>query len=147
MNLTTSSSAETKNIGAEFAERILGAGKSSRATVVALNGELGAGKTTFIQGFFKGLGLRRVPASPTFIIMRRAELKKGPFRNVYHLDAYRLESGQELQALQFQETLANPENLILIEWADKVKDILPRAVIKIRFAHGREENSRRITLP
>lgn len=112
----------------------------------ALEGDLGAGKTTFVQGFFSGLGTRKRPASPTFIIMRRQGLKKGKFKNVFHIDAYRLKKPAHLEALGFREATASPENIILIEWADRVRSLLPKTTHWIHFKHGAKENKRTIVM-
>jgi len=109
--------------------------------VFALKGNLGAGKTTFVQGFFRGLGLKRA-ASPTFIIMRRYSLKRGIFKNVYHMDAYRLKKTKELKVLEFGEILADPQNIVLIEWPERIKNILPKNVKWIIFKHGKKEDER-----
>lgn len=139
---TTFSSEETKSLGALLAEESVRT-PSSSARVFALKGNLGAGKTTFIQGFFRGLGVRRAPASPTFILMRRTGIKKKYFKNVYHLDAYRLKSGRDLKVLEFEKILKDPKALVLVEWADRVKDILPKSTLWLSFAH-KKENERTI---
>ena len=132
------------------------------AAVFALVGDLGAGKTMFAQGFFRGLGLKRRSPSPTFIIMRRHTLsrrahaahtpyaphraRRGTFSNVFHVDAYRLKSARHLAALDFKDVLSNPHNVVLIEWADRVKKIIPKGAIWLHFRHGKRENERSIIM-
>lgn len=137
------SSRETKKFGKDFARRVLKNGSEKNAAVVALSGELGSGKTTFVQGFFRGLGLKRAP-SPTFIIMRRSKLKNKKFKDVYHVDAYRIRKSAELRVLEFHKTLSDPKNIILIEWAENIKKVLPKNSSWIYFHHGKKENERAV---
>ncbi|MEK7195101.1 MAG: tRNA (adenosine(37)-N6)-threonylcarbamoyltransferase complex ATPase subunit type 1 TsaE, partial [Patescibacteria group bacterium] len=121
----SSSSEETKKLGEKLAKRTLKSRLGKTAKVFALQGELGSGKTTFIQGFFRGLGLKRAP-SPTFIIMRRSAVNNKKYKNVFHIDAYRLRRSKELGILGFKEVLVNPRNIVLIEWAERIKKALPK---------------------
>jgi tRNA threonylcarbamoyladenosine biosynthesis protein TsaE len=125
------------------------------AVVLALQGDLGAGKTTFVQGFFKGLGLKKRAPSPTFIIMRRHALRGGGagparkrFQNVFHIDAYRLKKAKDLAALDFKEIADDPRNIILVEWADRARGILPKSSVWLRFRYGKagRENERSIMM-
>lgn len=105
------------------------------AFVVALFGDLGSGKTTFVQGFAQGLGIKESILSPTFVIQKNFPITDGVFSNFYHIDAYRLKDPEELLELGFKDLIKNPENLIVIEWADKVKKILPKNILLIRFSN------------
>jgi len=116
--------------------------RNKNATAVALQGDLGAGKTTFTQGFLRGLGIKRRAVSPTFIIMRRYKISNSQFKNLYHFDAYRLKQASDLEALEFKMIMANLENIILIEWPERIKEILPKHAKWIKFAHGKKENER-----
>lgn len=142
------SSAETKALGKKFAEKISNfsspISKRRRAVVVALTGGLGSGKTTFIQGFLGGLGVRKRSTSPTFIIFRRFALSNLPFASAYHVDAYRIKKLRELLGLGFGDILADKRNIVMIEWADKVAGILPRGTLRLRFLHGAEEHERTV---
>jgi len=140
------SSTATEKLGESIAKKVLAGGLQNHATVIGLSGELGSGKTTFIQGFFRGIGAGKRALSPTFIIMRRLELKNRKFKNLFHIDAYRLRKPKELLSIGLQDALRSPENVILIEWADKVRKILPRGIIRLRFKHGKKENERTITI-
>jgi len=153
----SSSSEETKKFGEKLAREILRArtGASSRvgtrasrngALVLALRGDLGAGKTTFVQGFFYGLGLKKRAPSPTFVIMRRHAIRSKKFANVFHLDLYRLKKASDLRVLGFKEILADPRNIILIEWAERARRVLPKTTIWLRFGHGKKENERHIMI-
>lgn len=100
---------------------------------MCLYGELGSGKTTFVQGFAKGIGLLRTRLlSPTFIIVRRYELLPKPFC-LYHVDLYRIEDSQSIHDLGLLETFVNPSAIVAIEWAEKLGSLLPEKRIDIRF--------------
>lgn len=138
----------TKRFAKELAKKILSAkgGKSkpaSKAAIVALVGELGAGKTTFAQGFASGLGIKVAP-SPTFILMRNTKLKRKDFKNFIHIDAYRATADDFLK-LGLKEMAADPNNIILVEWADRLKKILPKSALWLKLEHGKKENERVIT--
>ena len=108
--------------------------------VVALIGELGSGKTTFIQGLAKGLGIDPgLVKSPTFVIMREY-----PGRlPLIHLDGYRLEDSASLSRLDL-EWIFSPKNVTVIEWADRCNDCLPEDYLELRFTH-RTTNQRAIS--
>lgn len=141
----SSSSAETERFAETFAKRLIGKpqiAKRKSALVIALEGELGSGKTTFIQGFLHGLGVKKRSPSPTFIIFRRFKINDLRFKNLYHVDAYRIKDYHELVTLGFRGNISDPHNIVLIEWADKIRKILPRSVLWIKFRHGKKENER-----
>ncbi|MEK7615912.1 MAG: tRNA (adenosine(37)-N6)-threonylcarbamoyltransferase complex ATPase subunit type 1 TsaE [Patescibacteria group bacterium] len=108
------------------------------ATVVGLIGELGSGKTTFVQKFAKSYGVKETVISPTFNIIKQ-------YGNLVHIDAYRLKNAKELEKLGIQEIFSNPKNIVFIEWADRVRDILPEDTITIRFEHV-SKNKRKISI-
>ena len=111
---------------------------SSHAVVVALEGELGAGKTTFVQKFAKAIGIKESVLSPTFVILKK-------YGNLVHIDAYRLKNSKELENLGIHDLIADPSNIIFIEWAEHVKDILPKNHITIKFEHV-NETTRKISI-
>lgn len=114
---------ETKKIAANLAKHIT-------SGVVSLNGELGAGKTTFVQGFAKGLGIKEKIISPTFVLIKQHKIPNN--KNVFfHIDLYRLENPEEFILVGIKELLDNPENLVLIEWGEKIKKYLPENTISI----------------
>jgi len=118
------SSLENKNLGERMAKRILKS-SLSRAVVIGLIGDLGGGKTTFLQGFAKGLGTKEKILSPTFVIMKKFSIFNSPFSNFYHFDCYRIEKPKEILELGFKEIISNPKNIICIEWADRIRNMLP----------------------
>jgi len=121
---------ETQEIGEDMAKEVK---EQKRAVVFGLKGDLGAGKTTFLQGFAKGLGIKEKVISPTFVIMNRFDIKKGKFKNFYHLDCYRIERAKEMENLGFEEIISDPKNIVCIEWPEKIKKILPPDLISISF--------------
>ncbi|CUS76502.1 tRNA threonylcarbamoyladenosine biosynthesis protein TsaE [Candidatus Kryptonium thompsonii] len=131
----TRSENETINLGREFS-KVLKAGD-----VVALYGELGSGKTRFIQGVCKGLGVSEVVNSPTFIIMNRYEGRL----KVYHFDFYRIDEVDEIIEIGFNEFIYN-DAVSLIEWAEKVGEILPDSRYEVVLNFGSNENERIIEI-
>lgn len=101
--------------------------------ILALEGELGAGKTAFVQGFAKGLGIREKILSPTFVLIKKYPLKNMPYKSFYHIDCYRLKKSKDLLGLGFEEIISNSQNIVALEWADKLKITLRKHPIKIKF--------------
>lgn len=143
MEIITKSAKETQELGKEFAINLRHNKKNS--TTLALTGELGSGKTTFIQGLAKGLGIKKRIISPTFILVRRYNVKdskpKSSFSNFYHVDLYRLdkEVDDELENLGLFEVWQDPENIVAIEWAEKAGNILPSQTIWLKFENLGED--------
>ena len=116
---------------------------SQNAMVIGLSGDLGAGKTTFVKALVRGLGVRKKVISPTFIIMRSFPIK-GSYTKIYHVDAYRLD-GTALTRLGLNGIMKDPRNIVVIEWADRVRRLLPRDAIMINIEHSSEGNERHFT--
>jgi len=133
VEVTTKSPGETKKLARIFAKEILKTPIAKRAVVIGLAGELGGGKTTFTQGFARGLGIKHHITSPTFVLMRSYQLPVTDYRLLIHIDAYRIAEPRELLLLGWKELLQNPYNIIIVEWADRIKSILPRSYIEVRF--------------
>lgn len=146
MKLVSKKLTDTHKLAEKIAGDILKSGPhKDHALVVALVGDLGAGKTAFVQGFAKELGIKKRLPSPTFLIFRNYKLATLNFKLLYHADVYRLDDASELSVIEFDKVLADPENIVLIEWADKIKGILPKDTIWLNFTHGRKETERIIT--
>jgi len=145
IEIITKSSKETKKAGMALGQILGREPLSNKALVVALEGDLGSGKTTFIQGLAQGLKVKENILSPTFVIQKDFLLKLKNFKNLYHIDAYRLKNPEEFLELGFKDLIGNPENLIVIEWADKIKKILPKNILRIKF-ENLGENKRRIKI-
>lgn len=128
VEILSKSEAQTKKVAGLLAACLAEAEKHRRkeAWVIGLEGKLGSGKTKFIQGFAKRLGIRQRLTSPTFVLLKK-------YKNLYHIDCYRLNKSKELLDLDFKEIISNPQNIVLIEWAEKVRTILPRDTIWVRF--------------
>jgi tRNA threonylcarbamoyladenosine biosynthesis protein TsaE len=139
----TNNRSQTEKIGGSFAKSILKRYPAKRAIVFGLEGDLGGGKTTFLQGFARGLGIREKILSPTFILMRRSEIKNSCFENFYHLDCYRIENPKDILSLGLKRIIANPRNIVAVEWADRIKRILPRESVMLKFEFI-DKNKRKI---
>ncbi|MCF7794867.1 tRNA (adenosine(37)-N6)-threonylcarbamoyltransferase complex ATPase subunit type 1 TsaE [Patescibacteria group bacterium] len=122
---------ETKEIAKAFAKDV------KLGTVIALFGDLGAGKTVFAKAFAKELGVKDEVISPTFNIIKTYQIKDGKKNDKVfcHVDAYRLNSYQELLEIGIEEYLNYRNTIVLIEWADKVKEILPKDTVQIKIKH------------
>lgn len=145
MKLVSKSAKETKNFAKKLALGILhnAYGLRHMAVVVSLEGELGAGKTTFTQGFAEGLGIKEKIQSPTFVILKIYKI--GARKRLIHVDAYRLKS-KDFKVLGWKEFIKNPDNIILVEWGNKIKNILPKDTIRIIFKHGKNSKERIISV-
>lgn len=141
----TNNPSQTRKLGKLLAEEILKTSPSKGAVVIGLEGDLGGGKTTFLQGFAKGLKISKKILSPTFVIMKRFTIKNRNFKNFYHIDCYRIEKPKEILNLGFEEIASNPQNIVAIEWSDKIGKILPKDTIKLKFEFV-NKNKREIVL-
>ncbi|MBU1102297.1 tRNA (adenosine(37)-N6)-threonylcarbamoyltransferase complex ATPase subunit type 1 TsaE [Patescibacteria group bacterium] len=147
MEFITKSAVDTQKLAGKLIKDLFG--KRRGALVLALQGELGAGKTTFIQGLAKALKIKERVLSPTFVIMKRFEIRKLgnlEIENLYHIDCYRIEKPEDLLILGFEEIIKNSKNIVVIEWAEKIKSILPQSIIWIEFEHlGEDRRKIKIT--
>ena len=118
-------------------------GRAARAPlVVAVSGELGAGKTTLVQAICRGYGVRGEVTSPTFAIVHQYDAPASP---VYHLDLYRLEDERELTNVAWDEIVGD-HALVLVEWAERAGSRLPNAHVPIDLEHLPGDESRRLLL-
>jgi tRNA threonylcarbamoyladenosine biosynthesis protein TsaE len=143
----SSSAAGTKRLGCFLAGKKAGK-KGRKALVFGLRGDLGGGKTTFLQGFAKGLGIKQKILSPTFLIMKRYQLNNwaiGQLGNFYHFDCYRIKKSKEILDLGFKKIISDSKNIIAIEWADRIQKIMPKNTIWIKFEFI-DENKREIRI-
>jgi len=147
---------ETAKIASEFGATLEVGGEE--ATVVGLYGELGAGKTTFMKYLAESFGITETVQSPTFVIMKVYKLKSASekaqdntfklfnFQTLFHIDAYRIEKEEEMLSLGWQEIVADPKNLICVEWPERIIGIMPLRHTKINFAHAEDESVRKIEI-
>lgn len=126
--LVTKSAQETALVGQELGHWVRGKGYR----LVCLYGELGSGKTTFVQGFAKAFGITARLLSPTFIIVRRYQLSQ-PLGFLYHVDLYRAQGEIDLFSVGLPETLADADSIVLVEWAEKLGNFLPEKRIDVRL--------------
>ncbi len=131
--IITNKASETQEKGYLLAQEVLKVENNERAVIILLEGELGAGKTTFLQGFAKGLGIKKRIQSPTFIIMNHFKTIHNKFKDYYHFDCYRLNSEDDLEIFNFPEIYSNPQNIICLEWASNIQKAIPSQVIKIKI--------------
>lgn len=138
MEIITKNAKETQKIGRFLAEEIIkNRPDNSKAFIIGLEGDLGSGKTTFIQGLAKGLGIKDKITSPSFVIFKKYDF-------LYHIDCYRIED-KDLLELDFKEIINNKRNFVVIEWAEKVKKILPKNILWLKFEYL-DKNKRKILI-
>lgn len=139
-NLVTHSFYETQKLGKDFIERT-----SNR--IIALGGELGSGKTTFVQGIALGLGIKSRITSPTFLIIKSYKInnKKIKEKRLYHVDLYRVDSAKDIIGMELEEIINDPLNIVVIEWPKIIKKILPKKKALINFNYI-NENDRKILI-
>jgi tRNA threonylcarbamoyladenosine biosynthesis protein TsaE len=143
---TTTSYKQTQKLGEKLAKDILQLSPKKGATVLGLYGNLGGGKTTFLQGFAKGLGIEDKVLSPTFVILKHFKITKKTtttqgvlqlpttnFTDFYHIDCYRLKDSKDILELDFKKIISDPKNIIAVEWPEKIKEVLPKDTIKLNF--------------
>ena len=119
------SPSETRKLGEELGRDL------KPGSVVALLGDLGAGKTTFVQGLARGLNISEIVTSPTFVIVNEYKIpdKKS---SLYHIDLYRTDDISQISDLGFQD-IFNTDSIVVIEWAEKAQNLLPDGCIKVNF--------------
>ena len=114
--------------------------QNERAQVIALTGDLGAGKTAFTKELARLLGITHEITSPTFVIMKSYEVPAHPFfKKLVHIDAYRIETDDEMRVLGFEEILSDPTNLVCIEWPEKIKNLIPEKAHNVSFILNPDE--------
>jgi len=143
----THSPEETMKVAAEMVLALSREeGVRGTSTIIALQGDLGAGKTVFAKGVARHLGLTEDITSPTFVIQKTYTLPEGkPWKRLVHIDAYRLDSEAELSTIGWHDLATDPDNLILVEWPEQVGAGVPERAYHIEFQEI-DENTRRISL-
>jgi tRNA threonylcarbamoyladenosine biosynthesis protein TsaE len=136
MEVSTHSPQETKKLASKLAKKII------EGSVIALYGELGAGKTTFTRYLVKALGFKSRVQSPTFVVARRYERDD---LVINHIDLYRITSKQEAEDIGIDDFLKNQEGITVIEWPEIIESILPKETIRIYFEYI-GENERKIKI-
>ncbi|HUD44314.1 MAG TPA: tRNA (adenosine(37)-N6)-threonylcarbamoyltransferase complex ATPase subunit type 1 TsaE [Patescibacteria group bacterium] len=138
----TNSAEETQKLGEELAKSLNG------SAVITLQGDLGAGKTTFVQGFGCGLELSQKIISPTFLIIKKYDIadnkQKTKNKSFYHVDLYRLNSEHDVEGTGLLDILQEKDSIVVIEWPEKLGKFLPKNRIEIKFEYAGEKK-RKIT--
>jgi tRNA threonylcarbamoyladenosine biosynthesis protein TsaE len=147
----TKNSKETQELGKNFARKLKSGG------ILCLEGNLGAGKTTFTQGFLKELKAKGPYTSPTFLVIKnykkeipisksqlpnKSKKQKIKFQNIYHIDTYRVDA-KDILNLGWEEIIGNKNNIVIVEWADRIKKIIPKKSVWLKF-EWMDENERKI---
>ena len=135
MTFYSNSAEETEKIGSLFARSLKG------TEVIALYGDMGAGKTTFVRGMAEFFGIKDMVSSPTFSIINEYDCKK--FK-IYHFDMYRITSWEGLESTGFFDYLGT--GVIIVEWSENIEAALPKGFIKVTIQKGNGENERRIEI-
>ncbi len=130
MQVRSEKSDDMNAIAADFVASLK---PGEQATVVTLSGELGAGKTTFTQCVARSLGVIETVTSPTFVLEKIYTLESVPFKRLIHIDAYRLKEVSEIDVLGWDEIIAEPGNLILLEWPERVPGRIPESAVSLTF--------------
>lgn len=125
LDIKTSSPEQTKLLGEKLAALLMA------GDLICLNGDLGAGKTAFSQGVAKGLGIGSTVTSPTFTLINEYEGRLP----LYHFDVYRLSGPEDMEDLGYEDYFYG-QGVCLVEWADKVKEVLPRERLNINLSRG-----------
>ena len=117
--MISKSTRETKDFAKNLINNLKG------PTVLALEGELGTGKTTFVQGIAEQLGIEKRVLSPTFVFLRSYGLKNTKFKKFHHFDLYRCRSLEDVKSIGFEEVLGDEDSLVVIEWPEVARTLLP----------------------
>ncbi len=141
LTLTTASADETRDLAAALAEHC------RAGDLVLLAGELGAGKTTFVQGFGRALGIADPITSPTFTLLRQYPVEGGPpgVRTMLHADVYRLDGLREIEDLGLSE-LVEDAGVALVEWGDVARPVLGEGALAVLLAPGDDDDRRTVTV-
>ncbi|MFZ2038920.1 MAG: tRNA (adenosine(37)-N6)-threonylcarbamoyltransferase complex ATPase subunit type 1 TsaE [Minisyncoccia bacterium] len=142
MKIVSKSLKETRDIAKDYIEKELKADKD-QSLVVCLSGDLGSGKTAFTQETCRILGVEDPVTSPTFVLQKKYKINHPEFNELVHIDAYRLNDGEELKRIGWKELLTNPKRVVFIEWPEIVADVLTGKEKKIGFKFV-SENEREI---
>lgn len=141
IEITTHSPQETRKVGQAIASLLAG------GEVIALTGPLGSGKTVLVKGIAAGLMIRQKVLSPSFLLLRPYPFHlASQKRTLYHFDLYRLKEMSELIEVGLSEILGNRNNVVVVEWAEKAKRLLPSTALKIKMKYGRTRHERIIEL-
>ncbi|MDR1410297.1 MAG: tRNA (adenosine(37)-N6)-threonylcarbamoyltransferase complex ATPase subunit type 1 TsaE [Oscillospiraceae bacterium] len=141
---TTHTPIETEQLAADFAATLQG------GEVIALFGDLGAGKTAFVRGLARGLGINAPVSSPTYAIVQEyrkdARAGAGIVSTLIHFDMYRVTTWADLESCGFFDYL-NSGAVLAIEWSENIAEVLPKNAVRVKIECGTAEDERVVTLP
>jgi tRNA threonylcarbamoyladenosine biosynthesis protein TsaE len=137
IEFTSNSAEQTRRLGMRLG------GLLTAGACVCLNGDLGAGKTTFVQGVSAGWGSSDPVTSPTFVLVNQYECLTGGV--LYHLDAYRLENGLEAEELDLVGMM--DQGVVMIEWPERIADVLPEDRLWVDLTYVSEDKRRLVFKP
>ena len=123
----TKTEQQTLNLGKKLAKKFRG------GEVLALQGDLGAGKTVLTKGIAQGLGVKKMVTSPTFILMNIYPIKTKLIKQLIHIDCYRVKNAQEISDIGAEQYFGRPDTVVVVEWAEKIKKILPKHFQTVDF--------------
>ena len=139
--VVTNNCEETQQFGRDFAKQ------AQHLQAIALHGDLGSGKTTFVQGLAQGLGIIKKIISPTFIIMRTYKIDgRGDKKFLYHVDLYRITDEKDIEVLGLIELMNDSQNITVIEWPEKIENLLSEKRKDLFFTYLGDDK-REIHLP
>lgn len=124
---------ELESVAADALTQYKERNNTDTAFVLALHGDLGAGKTTFMQILARQLGVSEQVTSPTFVVMKKYPAEDGGAAQLVHIDAYRIEDVDEMRPLRFSEELTKKDTIIGIEWAENIEPLLPAGTLHLTF--------------
>lgn len=136
LKIFTNSPEETYKLGEKIAKLLI------EGIVICLQGDLGAGKTLFVQGLAKGLGISEEVTSPTFALLNIYQGEK----TIYHFDLYRLDYQEELYDIGFYEYIERDDGVTIIEWPDKFQDELPQEYLLLKISRTSNNDERLIEI-
>lgn len=136
--MLSKNTADTLKIAETFINRVLKERKKRRgALVIGLKGDLGAGKTFFVQAIAKHLKMKNKINSPTFVLMKKYPISLDDYKFLFHFDAYRLKNEKELLPLGWKEIIKNRGHLVFIEWPERVSKIIPKNSKLVLISHSK----------
>jgi len=124
--IITKSAEDTKELGKDLAKKFKG------GEIICLKGDLGSGKTTFSQGILDGLMAEKPYTSPTFLVMKNYKLSNKKIKNIYHIDTYRV-GAEDILELGWEEIIEDNKNIVIVEWPERISEILPENSLRINF--------------
>lgn len=143
--IITKTEKETIAFAEEFLKKALAEADKEKPLIFCLTGELGAGKTQFVKGIGKALGIRGI-TSPTFVLMRKfimgrmlpEDTKKGK-KYFFHIDCYRIYDAEDARQIGMDKIIESPRAIVAIEWAERITEVVPRPYWELKFEYVGEE--------